>query len=606
MLAVSLLRSTTLAASAALLTAPHAFALSPQEIFRGTEQSVLALEVLNDKGMVITAYSAIVVDKGRAVTQCDLLEGGSTLRLNHRNGTTPVTVDKRDGERHLCLLAAPGLNAPSVKLAADKPPSVGASVYAVSNALALGTSITEGVVSGVREYKTDSFIQFTAPIAPGSEGGGLFDSEGRLVGLIVYRPRDGQNVNFAFPARWIAEIERRSASAAAAPAWTGKALAFARDRNWAGLADLARQWAAASPDSTDPWIWAGSAALARSEWRAAELAYREVLKRDPASVLAGVGVATALLAQGNAQAALDVARPILAYRAEDGRLWTVIGSAEASLGHLDAAQDAFEKGARFEPWNRDALAGLADVATARRDWPRRLSILRRLTEITPESDRSWIELSEAYVRTNQPARAIRSAEHALSINPQSADALLLKGIALAGAKRQREAIDTLNKSLQGKPLAPTWAWSALGQTYYDLKLYPESIAAYREALKLTPENRAMRFSFGMALEDGGYLTEASTLFEKLKSESPNDSFAWRQLCLVYAHTAQSQKAIPACERSLEIDPRQPRVWYLLMEQYHAAGRRGDIKRAYEKLSAFDRTWADLGYKRLILPYENVQ
>jgi DNA-binding SARP family transcriptional activator len=72
---------------------------------------------------------------------------------------------------------------------------------------------------------------------------------------------------------------------------------------------------------------------------------------------------------------------------------------------------------------------------------------------------------------------------------------------------------------------------------------------------------------------------------------------------VYAYRAQPERAIPACERSLEIDSKQPKVWYVLMAQYHAAGRRGDIQRAYEKLSVLDGTWGEMAYRHLILPYE---
>ena len=597
------MRSFCLAVAAAFLVTPCALALSPQDVFRATEQSVFALEVLDDKGQVIAAYSALALDKGRAVTQCDLLEGGSAFRLVHRTGKTQVTVDKRDGDRHLCLLSAAGLNLSPARLAADKPPTVGASVYAVSNALGLGTSITEGVVSGVREVKADSFIQFTAPIAPGSEGGGLFDSDGRLVGMIVYRPRDGQNVNFALPARWLTEIDRRSASAASVPAWSGKLLAYERDKNWADMAEHARRWAAASPDSVDPWIWCGYAELRRGDPHAAELAYREALKRDPGSIPAALGVAGSLIAQGHAQAALDVLRPLLAVRAEDGRVWTLIGTAERRLGHLDLAQDAFEKAAQFEPWNRDAQLGLAHVALARRDWKRRVSILRLLTQIEAQNHWHWIRLSDAYVRADRPARALASAERALSINPQSADALLWKGIALAASKRQREAIETLNQSLKGTPAFPLWAWSALGETYYALKLYPEAIAAYREALKLAPEDKGVRANLGLALKDGGHFTEALALFEKLKAESPDDAFPWRQIGFVHGYLAQPDKAIPAYERALAINPQQPKVWYALMEAYSQSGRRDDVRRTYDKLSSLDRNMAEAAYRRLILPYE---
>lgn len=42
-------------------------------------------------------------------------------------------------------------------------------------------------------------IQTTAPISPGSSGGGLFDASGELVGLTTFTLQDSQNLNFAVP-----------------------------------------------------------------------------------------------------------------------------------------------------------------------------------------------------------------------------------------------------------------------------------------------------------------------------------------------------------------------------------------------------------------------
>ncbi|MBK8072869.1 MAG: serine protease [Ramlibacter sp.] len=61
--------------------------------------------------------------------------------------------------------------------------------------------------------KTDKdeleMVQTTAPISPGSSGGGLFDAEGRLVGITTALLRDSQNLNFAVPANWIVELAAR-------------------------------------------------------------------------------------------------------------------------------------------------------------------------------------------------------------------------------------------------------------------------------------------------------------------------------------------------------------------------------------------------------------
>ena len=113
-------------------------------------------------------------------------------------------------------------------------------MFAVSNALQLGLSISEGVVSGIRDFGGDTYIQFTAAIAPGSEGGGLFDVDGRLLGFITYRARDGQNVNFAIPIRRLAEIEKRLGAASAADGLSASAAGLMQQGKWADLAQHAK------------------------------------------------------------------------------------------------------------------------------------------------------------------------------------------------------------------------------------------------------------------------------------------------------------------------------------------------------------------------------
>jgi len=64
-------------------------------------------------------------------------------------------------------------------------------------------TISEGLVSGVREADAQTWVQTTAPISPGSSGGGLFDTQGRLVGITTFLLKDKQNLNFAVPAESI-------------------------------------------------------------------------------------------------------------------------------------------------------------------------------------------------------------------------------------------------------------------------------------------------------------------------------------------------------------------------------------------------------------------
>jgi len=76
----------------------------------------------------------------------------------------------------------------------------GQQVFAIGTPQGLEGSISEGIVSAKRGdpiFDRPLLVQTTAPISPGSSGGGLFDARARLVGITSFRLTDAQNLNFA-------------------------------------------------------------------------------------------------------------------------------------------------------------------------------------------------------------------------------------------------------------------------------------------------------------------------------------------------------------------------------------------------------------------------
>ena len=64
--------------------------------------------------------------------------------------------------------------------------------------------MSEGIISGKREIsKGILWLQTTAPVSPGSSGGPLLDSSGRVVSVVTAQRHGGQNLNFAAPASQI-------------------------------------------------------------------------------------------------------------------------------------------------------------------------------------------------------------------------------------------------------------------------------------------------------------------------------------------------------------------------------------------------------------------
>jgi Trypsin-like peptidase domain len=150
--------------------------------------------VVRPDGVLLTAYHVV---KGMLEVQVRLKSGEIF------DNVELIAVDERRDVAAL-RISATGLMPVLTRTANEVKP--GSNVFVISNAAALPWSVSAGVVSGLRNAEEISgagsgyrLLQFTAPVAPGSSGGLLIDTEGRALGIILGSLSGGQNVNFAVP-----------------------------------------------------------------------------------------------------------------------------------------------------------------------------------------------------------------------------------------------------------------------------------------------------------------------------------------------------------------------------------------------------------------------
>ena len=79
---------------------------------------------------------------------------------------------------------------------------VGESVYGLGAPQGLDLSMSTGIISQKRAAKGVRYIQTDVAISPGSSGGGLFDREGNLVGIMTAKivGEEVEGIGFAIPA----------------------------------------------------------------------------------------------------------------------------------------------------------------------------------------------------------------------------------------------------------------------------------------------------------------------------------------------------------------------------------------------------------------------
>ena len=114
-----------------------------------------------------------------------------------------ATLEYYDRITDLAILRVSGVMLLAASIRGSEQIEIGATVFAIGSPLGLENSISEGIVSARRSLRDVTIVQTTAPISPGSSGGGLFDSEGLLVAITTFKLTNGENLNFAVDASYI-------------------------------------------------------------------------------------------------------------------------------------------------------------------------------------------------------------------------------------------------------------------------------------------------------------------------------------------------------------------------------------------------------------------
>jgi hypothetical protein len=152
--------------------------------------------------------SGFFIADGIIATNAHVIEGAAsgTAKLvgnDHKSQILGTVALDRHTDLALLKVASP---APALHLGPEVTPVVGDKVYVVGNPLGLEGTFSEGIISGIRPVGSDSILQMTAPISPGSSGGPVMNASGTVIGIAEATFGDGQNLNLAVPIAYLSKL----------------------------------------------------------------------------------------------------------------------------------------------------------------------------------------------------------------------------------------------------------------------------------------------------------------------------------------------------------------------------------------------------------------
>lgn len=284
-------------------------------------RSVVKVEAIAADGS-ISLGSAVSLGDGVFVTNCHVTNRASRIDVLYTGRRWAVSGEAADPQHDLCAIQAPKLtDVPSVTVLSSRALMRGDAVAALGFSLGAGLSATPGEIKALHPLDGAQVIQVSAPFNSGASGGGLFDNNGNLIGILTFRLPNSDGYYFAMPADWILSLPQTSSFESVGPLsgpppfWAHRerelpyfmqAATLEARRDWQSLINLTEHWASAETDNAEPWLMRGNAYGWLDRNPAAARAYLEAVKREPASALSWYRLGEAYLLSRDHTGVIDV------------------------------------------------------------------------------------------------------------------------------------------------------------------------------------------------------------------------------------------------------------------------------------------------------------
>lgn len=150
----------------------------------------------------------IITSDGYIVTNNHVVEGGQNIRVCLQDGSEyEATLIGTDSYSDLAVIKIDATGLPAATLGTSSNMTVGDPVFAIGNPLGvLSSSVSQGIISGLdRTINVDghnmTLMQTDAAVNPGNSGGGLFNANGELIGIVNAKSYglDVEGIGFAIP-----------------------------------------------------------------------------------------------------------------------------------------------------------------------------------------------------------------------------------------------------------------------------------------------------------------------------------------------------------------------------------------------------------------------
>jgi len=416
-------------------------------IVKKIKPSVVCIIIYDENGDTLGQGSGFFIrEKGNVITNRHVLEGATKAEVKTADGKTcpikKVLAEDKEGDLILVSVEIPkGAVPPPLSVSATIP-EVGERIVVIGSPLGLEQTVSDGIVSAVREIPAfGKLIQITAPISSGSSGSPVVNVRGEVIGVATFQIVEGQNLNFAIPGERVTRLAPGKGQTLAewAAGRVKKELAAAESLYSKGLT----------------LVWAG-------EYEKALPYFEEAVKQDTSYADAYFLIGYCNDELGRHNEAVEAFKQAIRLKPDYALAHYNLGVAYGKLGLLNEALEAFKQAIRLKP----------DLAEAH------------------------LNLGVAYGKLGLWNEALEAYKQAIRIKPDFAEAHYTLGWTYDELGNYNEAVEAYKQAIRLKPDYAE-AYNNLGGAYHDLGRYDEAIEAYKQTIRIKPDYANAHYNLGV-------------------------------------------------------------------------------------------------------------
>ena len=310
-------------------------------LVKRVKPAVVAISTYDASGEAVMTGSGFFIKPGQVVTNLHVVRGAVRAEIKTLDGKGkmyPVTgmlaIDE-EGDLALLSVDMPLERARTSELASELPDE-GEPIFVIGNPLKLEGSVTDGIVSAVREVPNSyRIIQITAPISHGNSGSPVFNLRGQVLGVVTVKVTNGQNINLAIAAARVAELK------------AGKLQP---------LSDVAPK---GKGDAAESAYRSGIESMWLGNYDNAVGYFENAANKNPRRAEAWVKVGYCKVKQGKIQEAIRAYTQALQLKPADAEIHNKLGDAYYYSGRLREAIESYTEAARLQPDNAETFYNLA-------------------------------------------------------------------------------------------------------------------------------------------------------------------------------------------------------------------------------------------------------